>query len=734
MQTTKKILFYCILLAGTCSYVMAQEIDHWETVIAPGQTASYLVPTEELPAGWASRTFDDSGWPTAIAGIGYGDDDDNTVIVNILSVYMRLRFQVTDITAIEKLLLDMDFDDGFVAYLNGYEIARYNLGSSFEPTTFDQTPDVDVEANLHRGLNPYRFTIADKFIDSLVTGENIFAVEVHNWSSTSSDLSSNPYLHAGINSATQYFNATPGWFIAPVAGSGSLPIMMINTSGQTIINNQRIAAGMSLIHDPADTINYTYDTPNVYDGRISIEIRGASSSSFPKKSYNIETQTDSGTNNNVPLLGMPRENDWVLYAPYSDKSMVRNVISYRWYEQLGYWSPRTRFIDLYLNDEYQGIYVLTEKIKQDDDRVDLPELTSFDTSDDAISGGYILQVDRTDNLAWNEYWTTPVLPPYSGFPRNTFEYYDPKIDQLTGQQAAFIKDWMNDLDALLASDDYMDPVTGYRKYIDVGSFVDYFIFHELNKDVDAYRLSAFFYKLRNSEGGKLVAGPPWDYNLTYGNVDYGGDVRETTGWIYNRSVSMYWWRRLMADPWFSNQVVCRWQELSGSIASEEYMFGLIDSSINVMGASVDTNFERWPILGVYVWPNNIVFDTFEEEVAFLKTWISERISFLTASWDDECMEISSDDLSAFERPGELRFFPNPSKLPSVNMIIPVLFEGNYRMDIFTLQGEMVRTSQGFAPAMAQLTLDGLDGLEPGIYVVRLSGEGSQVLVGKLIRE
>lgn len=731
MRVYKRLIF---LLAVIVSLPLSGQYNmQWRTIVATGTPVKYIVPSQELPSNWTAVDFDDSEWTDGISGIGYGDDDDNTILPDILSVYVRYRFNVASIDEISMLILDMDFDDGFVAYLNGTEIGRINLGNPNEPTTFNQLTNTDIEANLYRGLLPARISLPQSASDLLIEGENTFAVEVHNWSEGSSDLSSNAFLHAGFNIATSEFSNPPDWFVPPADGSSNLPIVLLNTNGQTILNNSRIVGEMGIISNEAGEMNFTYDEPNEYSGRITIEIRGASSTMFPKKSYTVETQTDSGTNNNVPILGMPPENDWVLYAPYSDKSLVRNVISYKLYEQMGHWSPRTCYVDLYLNGSYEGIYVLTEKIKQDRFRVDIAALTPADVSPDQISGGYILQIDRTDNLAPEEFWTSPVSPPYSSSNRNTFEYYDPDFFELTSAQSSYIREWMNSVDAVMASSGFKNPETGYRKYFDINSFVDYLIFHEINKDVDAYRLSAFFYKSRDSDGGKLFAGPPWDYNLTYGNMDYGGDIRETFNWMYPKGISMYWFKRLMEDPYFKNKVYCRWRDLANTIATVENMNALIDSSVYAIEPSIDANFERWPILGTYVWPNDFIGDTHEEEIEFLKNWISDRLLWIDDQWAYQCDETGSESM-AIELPDGLLIYPNPSNLPDVTLALPWSYTGAYRTEIFNVQGAGVMELSGILYNENSFRLSKLGELQGGVYLVRFSGQNILPLYGKLIRK
>jgi len=722
-----KLVIKLLLIFPGFSIVFAQGVDHWESIIKTGDAVRYIVPDSELPSDWNTLEFYDALWNEGVSGIGYGDDDDGTVIEPCISVYVRYRFTITDLEAIESLLLDMDFDDAFVAYLNGSEIARENIGVPFTPPDFDQAAEGWSEAALKDGLLPSRFGIDSEAFETLVEGENVFCIEVHNENIGSSDLSSNAFLHAGINTNSVYFSPLPDWFVwtEPIFFTSKLPVISINTGGQDIVDAYRITADMGIVDMGVGKLNHPSDPFNDYDGKISIEIRGASSKMFPKKSYTIETQTDSGTNNNVLLLGMPKENDWVLYAPYSDKSLVRNVISYSLYEEMGHWSPRTRYVDLYVNQDYRGIYVLTEKVKEDKNRVAIKKLAETDVSPSAISGGYILQIDRTNYLLENEFWTSPEVPPYSGFHPISFEYFDPGIDELTALQAFYIQDWVNELDAVFAANSYKDANDGYRPYIDVESFVDYLIFHEFNKDVDAYRLSSFFYKASDFNGGKLYAGPPWDYNLTYGNMDYGGDIRETYNLMYPRTIGPYWWERLMNDSWFQNQVNCRWESLREGLMNEEHMHHLIDSSAQVMDLSIDYNFQRWPILGEWIWPNFFIGDSHEEEVTYLKDWISDRIQWLDQEWGGgQCMVTSLDE-NVIEALPLISIVPNPSDLSHSRILFADAVSGDYQLSISDMNGRMVYQENVFLyTGQNEIMLEDLSYLSRGVYLIRVSrGDG-----------
>jgi len=719
------------------SVATAQNTDHWETLVLPGRQCTYLVPSSPPDAAWTTTTFNDAAWNTGTGGVGYGDEDDNTTINPAISVYCRYNFTLSYPDSITSLILDMDFDDGFVAYLNGIELARYNMGEAGSATAWDQAADGLQEALLHQGVTPLRFTLDESVTDLLVQGTNTFAVEVHNESSTSSDLSSNPYLHAGITNTGSYYHSTPGWFYPPfLQDSTLLPLIVIDTDGQQIPNDPRITATMHLVDNGTGNYNHTSDPGNGYSGQISIEMRGESSAYFsPKKSYSIETQTESGTNNNVSLLGLPEENDWVLYAPYLDKSLLRNVLTYRIFEEMGNYSPRTRFVDVVLNNDYMGVYILTEKIKRDKNRVDMAKLLPEDISGDELTGGYLLRIDKLSGMPTTHFWESPVYPPYAGFGRVTYSYFDPKYVELNDIQRTYIQDYMEDFETALVHSYFKDPVKGYRAYLDIPSLVDMMILNEFTKEVDAYLFSHYFYKQKDSDGGKIVNGPPWDYNLAFGNNDYYADVHLTYNWLYTQDNRVYWWNRVMEDSWFRNALRCRWDELYQSVLSSEHMHTMIDSTLEVMGESVSRNFQRWPILGTYVWPNSFVGQTYSEEEWFLRNWIDDRLEWMDGRWGGQCWTLSDESEELIPLPEAGRIYPNPSDLSSTFVDLNGLMETEVSFRLYDLNGRVVHQAMArYSGSEYAYALPDLSYLSNGIYTLEIEGGSQNRAVFKLIKQ
>lgn len=525
----------------------------------------------------------------------------------------------------------MDYDDGFVAYLNGTEVARENVQ---DPISWNMELDGFREAIMYTGVRPERYELKSFIETALQPGRNVLAVEVHNENASSNDMSANVFLHAGITVSDTLYGEVTEWFGDTVSFSEfNLPLMIIRTNGQRIPDEPRIVAEMGLIDNGTGVINRIDDPWNAYSGMISIEQRGESSIEFAKKSFSIELQNTDGSNNNVSILGLPEENDFVLNGPFSDQTLVKNVLSYELFRRTGRWAPGTRFIELVLNDEYEGVYVLTEKLKRDDNRVDIDKLTPEDVSPLDISGGYILRRDKKNKLLEEEWWTSPVRQPYHE--TMWYEYYDPEYDELTQAQAQYIRDWMKSFDEVMSGSGFTDPENGYRKYIRTKSFIDMMFLNEISKGIDNYLFSTYFYKENDADGGQLVAGPPWDYNLGYGNLDFrdGWNAKATYGWCYPQGGRVDWFERLMEDPRYQNLTHCRWTSHRETLFSDEQVMAIIDSCVRVLGSAVDRNFARFPTLGNYVWPAvEPCPDTYEGEIEKLKSWLVGRLAWMDEQW------------------------------------------------------------------------------------------------------
>lgn len=439
-----------------------------------------------------------------------------------------------------------------------------------------------------------------------------------------------------------------------------LPLILIDTQGKNIPDDPKITALMKVINND-NKVNKVTDTNYEYDGYIGIEIRGNTSQIFfDKKSFSIETRTDSGTNRNVSLLGLPEENDWVLYGPYSDKTMIRNVLAYHLGNTQGRWSPRTRYCEVFINNEYRGVYVLTEKIKIDKNRVDIAKLLPVDNAGDELTGGYIMRIDRDRYGSWNS--------PFMGRTGNVdvpISYLDPPYDELTAQQRSYIRDYITDFEYALHDDDFKNPEAGYRPYVNVLSWVDYFLITELTRDLDGYRCSVYFHKDKDSKGGKLVMSPLWDYNLGFGNGNF-MEADNPFGWTADGIGKgdwyeiPFWWDKLREDPYFNSVIKRRWEELRSKSFSNLSINEFIDSCSNVLMQSQQRNYQKFDILNKFVWPNAYIGGSYFSEVNYLKDWIADRLDWLDDQFNS-IIPLSSGEVINHSTAAEnhIIVYPNP---------------------------------------------------------------------------
>ena len=481
--------------------------------------------------------------------------------------------------------------------------------------------------------------------------------------------------------------------------STDLPIVFIETEGKTIYDSIRIQAKMGIVNNLNEKENYYNDKRNEYDGYISIEIRGNTSQSFPKKQYALETQFKNGENRNVSLLNMPKENDWILHAPYSDKSLMRNVLAYRLYSELGYYASRTHYCELFLNDEYQGIYILMEKLKKDKNRIDVESFDDDDDDDDdEITGGYVLRIDNAKG------YECSVI--HSHYSEQFLQVDYPDCEDLSEEQDEYIRKYIADFETALFSDEFKNPIIGYNKYIDNKTFIDYLLLQELSKNVDAYRLSTL---LTKDKDAKLKMGPVWDFNIAFGNANY------FNGW---KSDSLYthhyaWWNRLMEDEGFVNSMNARWKNLRKNQFSFQNINSIIDHYYNQLKDAQERDNNKWKTIGVPIWPNYSIGQTYEDEVNYLKNWIARRIV-----WMDN--NLPGTNRSEDYTYSQAKLYPNPYHY-YLTCDITLDEDGPIEITLYSIDGKLKATllqneylTKGFHQLNFDAKIQAIN-LDPGIY-------------------
>jgi hypothetical protein len=490
----------------------------------------------------------------------------------------------------------------------------------------------------------------------------------------------------------------------------NLPIIVINTKNTAIINEPKINAHMGIISHK-DKKNLITDTFNIYNGAIGIELRGNSSQNFSKKSYTLETRDNTGNNLNVELLGLPADNDWILLATYLDRTFIREPLAHYISECAGEWSSHSRHCELVLNGSYQGIYLLIEKIKASDNRLNLSRLAPQDITGESITGGYIYEVTG--------FTTYKVMPGDIGLHRVV---HYPKPNEIASQQISYIKKYNNEFRTRMETSFYNDFQLGYEGLINVHSFVTELITQEAMRNSDAYGWSAYFHKNKSQ---KINAGPVWDFDQSSGNSTYKNGA-STSGWIFNTSDEYIpaFWKKLYNEPRFRYRLKLKWDELRSAKLSTENIHYYIDSIATMLNEAQERNFTKWPILGTFIWRETEGYDarnTYAKEVSYLKNYMMNRMAWM----DDQLKDVAVVPLSpqtsvSIKNRVKINLYPNPA-----NRYIILDTGGELdavNIKIYSNTGILVQCmEEKNVPEDGLLKLDLPDGLRNGLYHLIING-------------
>ena len=603
-------------------------------------------------------------------------------------------------------------------------------GANFTNTLFYDT----IPVNINAGVAPFNSSFAPyeslSSFNDLANPNGTWTLRIRDQTATNTGT----LISWGIK-----FSTKPAGKVS--FASSNLPIVIVNTGSLTIVGGPKITAMMSVIDHGFGLTNYVTDIPNNYYGNIGIEIRGQSSTSFPQKQFGLETRSPLGVPVNISILGMPPENDWILYAPYDDKSLMRNVLAYNLARNMGRWASRCVFCELVINGIYQGVYVFQEKIKVDANRVNVTKLLPADTIGVNVTGGYIINIDK-DPASWYS-----VVPPNNSTAgqKIRFTCNSPDTVDIKKKQRAYIKSYVDSFETALNGVNFMDPLIGYRKYASVTSFVDYFIVNELSKNVDGYRLSTYLHKDRITSGGQLKIGPVWDYNLAFNNANYcNGNL--TTGWAYrfNPVCSSdtwqvpFWWDKLVTDSCFKNKLYCKYTQMRNSYLDTVNFFKEIDDNAALVNSAKDRHYKRYSILGTYVWPNPAPYaKTYAEENRNMKNWIKARLAWLDANIlpYGVCNWITTgDNIDKSFSLLNVSAYPNPfTKAFVVSMKINK--SSSYNIELYNINGQVIRQIKTdlLIPDEYNFYIDDVISIPTGIYLLRISAQDGSSKTIKLVK-
>ena len=622
-----------------------------------------------------------SGYETLI-GLDVGDDLAGSAAST--SAYVRVPFTVANPASFDLLSLRMQYDDAFVAYVNGTEVARSNVtgvpqwnttADSDRPDTaalfseeffipntpglinngpnllavqvlnrtadatrlvvlpelegtplpdsvlsFMDTPTPGKEnlEGLPRLMNPPTFlaasgTFTDNFLLELATDQPGGEVR---YTTDGQEPSESSLLYAGpidITGTTQIrarvfgADSVPSDVVSETyikldsdleAFSSDLPILVLENFGRGTPGRAFQDAFLA-VFEPDETGRSRLTSPVDVGSRIGVHVQGNSSANFPKPGYRVELRDETDQDRAIELIGLPAESDFILKGPYEqDRTLIKNSLAHELSRQIGHYAPRTRFVELYARfsggasgavseNHYHGVYALTERIKADQNRVDIERLSSKQNTEPEVTGGYMFKID----------------PPGSDFPFTTsrgseFVLFEP--DPPTSEQQSFIRNHINKLEAALYGPDFTDPEFGYQAYIDVDSFINESMIRSLARQV--FSNSTYLFKDR---GGKVSFGPVWDFNSAF--MQGGSDLGE----------HHTWYSRLFRDLNFAQQWVDRWQELRGSVFTIEHINATVDGMAAEVAEAQIRNFEQWPLTRPL--PDYVA------EISRLKDWLARRL-------------------------------------------------------------------------------------------------------------
>ena len=381
----------------------------------------------------------------------------------------------------------------------------------------------------------------------------------------------------------------------------NIPVIRIKTKNSApILDKKNYVDGTITISDPEKL----YSDVAEFSAEMGIRGRGNSTWSFPKKPWKVKLKEKAS------LLGMPADKEWALLANYADRTLVRNIVAMKLSEICGFsWTPRMHSVEVYLNGKYQGVYTLCEHKKVSSDRVDIDVVGEDVTGGDDITGGYYLEIEeqQDETTCW---WTSMGVP---------MMFSDP--EEPNSEQLAYVKGLFESFEQALWAKDH-SQTSGYPKYIDVDSFVDYYIVQELTKNIDGnLRKSSFITKER---GKKMEMYHLWDFDLTLGNCGYfWGNVGNgpENFWIKLDK----WYPHLFADPAFVDKVQKRWNELKPEF---DKIPEFIDEQTFYLAKAQERNFKVWSIWESVDWVYFPSLGSYEKEVEYLKDFYTKRLEWL----------------------------------------------------------------------------------------------------------
>lgn len=438
----------------------------------------------------------------------------------------------------------------------------------------------------------------DSLVATFTTSDAVSSVRLNGAAEISGTSRTN---YAADNTLTVYDNnRSSRQYSLSVCVFTGLPIVYLTTTdGAAIDSKDNYVSGKIRI----DSNYTTFASLPLSD--MQIKLRGNSTAFLPKHPYKIKLAAKA------PVLGMPSDKEWVLLANYNDKTLLRNYLAFEASKafEMDY-TPRSQFVEVFLNGQYLGNYQLTEQVKIATSRINIKEMDQTDVSASKITGGYFLEIDtRLDEENWfitNRDVPITLKSPDFGVPA----------------QNDYIHGYVQQMEDALFSDNFTNASTGYAKYLNPTTAIKWFWVNELMKNIDAkFNSSIYLYKDR---GGILNFGPVWDFDVAGGN-NFQSGTDKPEGWYVKDGL---WFVQLFKDPAFADKAIALWK------TEREKLYALlstVDNEAALLKYSQNLNFKTWDLLNTYVWPNAAVLGSYNGEVTYFKSWLQKRMAWIDAN-------------------------------------------------------------------------------------------------------
>lgn len=391
----------------------------------------------------------------------------------------------------------------------------------------------------------------------------------------------------------------------------NLPTVVINTAGSEDITSKEkeIKSMVYIISEEGKKLFAAANT--------GVRGRGNASWQFPKKPYRLKFEEKQ------QLLDAPaKAKKWTLINNYGDKTLMRNILAFEISRRIGMpYTVYCRPVDVVLNGEYRGCYQLCDQIEVNKDRVNIVEMKPTDIQMEGLGGGYLIEID---SYAWGEksYFVSKRGVPVT--------IKSPDEDDIVAEQTRYITDYFNQMEAAIFSENYADEENGYRRYLDLDSFLKYFMLEELCGNPDTFWS---VYMTKNRYSNKFVVGPVWDFDIAFDNEKRAYPTDRYNDFLYTTSVNLASETvREMANVIVKKDISARKRlvELWEKVRKEQginatSLLEYIDRTAQLLNESQRLNFKRWDILNYQVHENPQAAGSYEGELEVLKNYISKRV-------------------------------------------------------------------------------------------------------------